>query len=90
MTVLDIDPGELNDADPLLFREMQGLCTLCSRKAECMLDLSNMMPVFLGRCIVRTQQGSLAALLINSVRLPGALRGEPLPQHDQPPNRQHS
>ncbi len=39
MTVLDIDPGELNDADPLLFREMQGLCTLCSRKAECMLDL---------------------------------------------------
>jgi hypothetical protein len=39
MTVLDIDPGELNNADPLLFREMQGLCTLCRQKAECMLDL---------------------------------------------------
>jgi hypothetical protein len=41
MTVLDIDPGELNNADPLLFREMQGLCTLCRQKPECMLDLED-------------------------------------------------
>jgi hypothetical protein len=39
MTVLDIDPGELDHADLLLFREMQGLCTLCRHKAECMLDI---------------------------------------------------
>jgi hypothetical protein len=39
MAVLEIDASEVNDADLLLFREMQGLCTLCRRKARCVLDL---------------------------------------------------
>jgi hypothetical protein len=44
------------------------------------------MPTFLESCIAQTQQRSLAALLINE---PGASRGDPLPKHGQPPNRQH-
>jgi hypothetical protein len=39
MAVLDIEPDEVDSADPLLFRELQGLCTLCQSKGPCAYDL---------------------------------------------------
>ena len=40
MAVLQIDRDELASDDPLLFRELQGLCTLCRSKERCVLDLA--------------------------------------------------
>jgi hypothetical protein len=40
MPMLQIDPDELARDDPLLFRELQGLCSLCACKAECANDLA--------------------------------------------------
>jgi hypothetical protein len=39
MTLLQIDRDELARDEPLLLRELQGLCTLCSSKADCVRDL---------------------------------------------------
>jgi hypothetical protein len=39
MTLLQIDRDELARDEPLLLRELQGLCTLCGSKAECVQDL---------------------------------------------------
>ncbi len=39
MSLLRIDRGELAQEDPLLFRELQGLCALCRNKEECAEDL---------------------------------------------------
>lgn len=36
MALLQIDRDELASDDPLLFRELQGLCTLCGSKGQCM------------------------------------------------------
>jgi len=41
MAVLNIDPDELDSADPLLFRELQGLCALCRSKGRCARDLAH-------------------------------------------------
>jgi hypothetical protein len=40
MAVIDIDPDELNSSDPLLFRELQGLCTLCRSRRRCARDIA--------------------------------------------------
>ncbi len=40
MTLLRIDRDELNREEPLLLRELQGICTLCGSKAECVRDLA--------------------------------------------------
>jgi hypothetical protein len=40
MALLQIDRDELASDDPLLFRELQGLCTLCRSKGQCMQDLA--------------------------------------------------
>jgi len=40
MAVLNIEPVEVDSADPLLFRELQGLCTLCQSKGPCACDLA--------------------------------------------------
>jgi hypothetical protein len=39
MTLLQIDRDELARDEPLLLRELQGLCTLCGSKADCVRDL---------------------------------------------------
>jgi hypothetical protein len=41
MAALQIDRDELASDDPLLFRELQALCTLCSSKERCVLDLAH-------------------------------------------------
>jgi hypothetical protein len=41
MAVLSIDPDELDSADPLLFRELQGRCALCRSKGRCARDLGH-------------------------------------------------
>jgi len=40
MAALQIDRDELASNDPLLFRELQGLCTLCRSKERCVFDLA--------------------------------------------------
>ena len=40
MDVLQIDHGKLMRDEPLLYRELQGVCTLCLNKQECSLDLA--------------------------------------------------
>lgn len=40
MAMLQIDPDELAADDPLLFRELQGLCSLCAWKEQCTDDLA--------------------------------------------------
>jgi hypothetical protein len=40
MTLLQIDRDELARDEPLLLRELQGLCTLCGSKGECVRDLA--------------------------------------------------
>jgi hypothetical protein len=40
MAALRIDQDELACDDPLLFRELQALCTLCRSKERCVLDLT--------------------------------------------------
>jgi hypothetical protein len=40
LAVLQIDQDELASDDPLLFRELQGLCTLCGSKGRCVRDLA--------------------------------------------------
>ena len=39
MALRQIGRTELAEADPLLFRELQALCTLCPSKEQCALDL---------------------------------------------------
>jgi len=40
LAMLQIDPDRLNAHDPLLFRELQGRCTLCRSKVACTLDFA--------------------------------------------------
>jgi hypothetical protein len=40
MAMLQIDSDELARDDPLLFRELQGLCSLCGCKEQCAQDLA--------------------------------------------------
>jgi hypothetical protein len=40
MDMLQIDRDELAKDDPLLFRELQGLCALCPSKEECVRELA--------------------------------------------------
>jgi hypothetical protein len=40
MAVLDVAPDQVNSADPLLFRELQGRCSLCQSRAICACDLA--------------------------------------------------
>jgi hypothetical protein len=44
MAILGIDSIELDSTDPLLFRELQGLCSLCQTKARCAADLDHHVP----------------------------------------------
>jgi hypothetical protein len=39
MDVLQIDHGRLARDEPLLYRELQGVCTLCPNKRDCSFDL---------------------------------------------------
>jgi hypothetical protein len=39
MDVLQIDHSKLARDEPLLYRELQGVCTLCPNKRDCALDL---------------------------------------------------
>jgi hypothetical protein len=41
MGVLNIDPDALDGADPLLFRELQGFCSLCRNNGRCARDLAH-------------------------------------------------
>jgi hypothetical protein len=41
MVVLRIDPDAVDRADPLLYRELQGLCSLCRSKGRCARDLAH-------------------------------------------------
>jgi hypothetical protein len=40
MAALQIDREELASDHPLLFRELQALCTLCRSKERCLLDFA--------------------------------------------------
>jgi hypothetical protein len=40
MALLRIDRDELARDDPLLLRELEGICTLCGSKEECLKDLA--------------------------------------------------
>jgi hypothetical protein len=40
MAALRVDRDEVASDDPLLFRELQALCTLCRSKERCVLDLA--------------------------------------------------
>jgi hypothetical protein len=40
MAALQVDRDEVTSNDPLLFRELQALCTLCRSKERCVLDLA--------------------------------------------------
>jgi len=40
MAALQVDRDEIASDDPLLFRELQALCTLCRSKERCVLDLA--------------------------------------------------
>lgn len=40
MAILQVDRDEIASDDPLLFRELQGLCTLCRSKGRCVRDLA--------------------------------------------------
>lgn len=40
MAVLDVAPDQVNSADPLLFRELQGRCSLCPSRATWACDLA--------------------------------------------------
>ena len=41
MDMLQVDQSELASDDPLLFRELQGVCALCRSKDECAQDLAH-------------------------------------------------
>jgi hypothetical protein len=41
MALNQVDQAEIAENDPLLFCELQGLCTLCRSKEQCVLDLAN-------------------------------------------------
>ena len=41
MAMLRIDPGDLAEEDPLLFRELQGMCALCQSRGQCAADLAH-------------------------------------------------
>jgi hypothetical protein len=41
MDMLDVDRSDLERDDPLLFRELQGVCALCRSKQECWQDLAH-------------------------------------------------
>jgi hypothetical protein len=41
MALNQIDQAALAQEDPLLFCELQGVCTLCQSKEQCVLDLAN-------------------------------------------------
>lgn len=41
MAVLNIEADEVDSADPLRFRELQGHCTLCQSKGPCAYDLAH-------------------------------------------------
>ena len=40
MALIEIDQTEFAESDPLLFRELQGLCALCRSKDRCAADLN--------------------------------------------------
>ena len=41
MALNHVDRAEVAENDPLLFYELQGVCTLCPSKEQCILDLAN-------------------------------------------------
>lgn len=43
MERLQVDQSDLAQDDPLLFRELQGVCILCPRKEECVHDLAHQL-----------------------------------------------
>jgi hypothetical protein len=41
LEMLHIDWAVLAEEDPLLFREIQGYCTLCESRRRCLMNLAN-------------------------------------------------
>jgi len=41
MALNQVDRTEVEENDPLLFFELQGICTLCRSKEQCVVDLAN-------------------------------------------------
>jgi hypothetical protein len=41
MAMLQIDRSKLMQDEPLLYRELQGVCTLCPNKLDCSFDLAS-------------------------------------------------
>jgi hypothetical protein len=41
MALNQVDRAEVEENDPLLFFELQGICTLCRSKEQCVVDLAN-------------------------------------------------
>lgn len=41
MAMLQIDRSRLMRDEPLLYRELQGVCTLCPNKQDCSFDLAS-------------------------------------------------
>ena len=41
MAVLNIEPEEVDSLDPLLFRELQGRCTVCRSRRACAYDFAH-------------------------------------------------
>ena len=41
MDVLQIDHNKLARDEPLLYRELQGVCALCPNKRDCAFDLTD-------------------------------------------------
>ena len=41
MALNQVDRAEVEENDPLLFFELQGICTLCRSKEQCVVDLGN-------------------------------------------------
>ena len=60
MEMLQIDRARLMRDEPLLYRELQGVCTLCPNRQECSIDLppASLMPPTgkSGGCIARIQR----------------------------------
>ncbi len=61
MAVLGLDPGQLNQRDPAVMRDLQRVCTLCRSRPSCAWDLEHNAPpkVWQSYC---PNSGTLAAL----------------------------
>ena len=52
MTALDLDPKEVVQVEPQVFRDMQRVCTMCKNHKRCIVDLDRdaQNPTWKGYC----------------------------------------